>query len=104
MDWMESSTEPSIFASLAESRVCMSLLPSQCPMPAKSYHYSSDNIMANQIFIYEGGRAPQNIRHARIDESLSAIPDEAFMHCPLLLDIEIHKREYPPGGTFVLAK
>lgn len=46
--------------------------------------------MANRIFIYEGGRAPQNVRHARIDDSLAAIPDEAFMLCPHLLDAELH--------------
>jgi hypothetical protein len=58
--------------------------------------------MANRIFIYEGGRAPRHVRHARIDESLTALPEEAFMFCQLLLDVELHNGiEIVERGSFL---
>ena len=42
------------------------------------------------IFIYRGGRAPQHISHARIDESVDEIEDNAFGDCKHLVHVETH--------------
>ena len=42
------------------------------------------------IFIYRGGRAPQHITHARIDESVDEIEDYAFHMCQNLLTVDTH--------------
>ena len=42
------------------------------------------------IFVYRGGRAPQHINHACIDESVDEIEDKAFYYCKNLLTVETH--------------
>ena len=50
----------------------------------------ADEDYDGDIFIYRGGRAPQHITHARIDESLDEIEDKAFFRCENLLTVETH--------------
>ena len=38
------------------------------------------------------GRAPQHITHARIDESVEVIEDDAFLACENLVHVETHNR------------
>ena len=42
------------------------------------------------IFIYRGGRAPLHITHALINESVLEIEDNAFNHCPRLVQVDTH--------------
>jgi hypothetical protein len=42
------------------------------------------------IFIYRGGRAPQHVTHALIDESVDEIEDDSFRGCKHLLTVETH--------------
>ena len=42
------------------------------------------------IFIYRGGRAPQHITHAYIDESVDEIEEYAFCECEHLVQVETH--------------
>ena len=48
----------------------------------------------NDIFVYTGGRVPQHLKniitHARIDESITEVDDEAFRNCPNLQSVEFH--------------
>ena len=44
------------------------------------------------IFLYRGVRAPQHITHARIDESVEIIEDDAFEVCENLVYVETHNR------------
>ena len=53
-------------------------------------HAVDDVVFDGGIFIYRGGRAPQHITHARIDESLDEIEDEAFKDCEHLLMVDTH--------------
>ena len=48
--------------------------------------FDGDNI----FIIYRGGRAPQHVTHARIDESVDEIEEEAFDGCENLLQVETH--------------
>ena len=41
-------------------------------------------------FVYRGGRAPQHITHAHVDESLAEIEDKAFSGCQNLLQVDTH--------------
>ena len=44
-----------------------------------------------EIFIYRGGRAPEHVTHARIDESVYEIIEDAFNNCKEnLLTVETH--------------
>ncbi len=40
--------------------------------------------MADDIFVYTGGRAPHDVRRARICESLDTVPRDAFTDCQLI--------------------
>ena len=42
------------------------------------------------IFIYRGGRAPQHITRARIDESIDEIEEDAFKDCERLMYVDTH--------------
>ncbi|KAK1735687.1 leucine-rich repeat domain-containing protein [Skeletonema marinoi] len=46
------------------------------------------------MFVYTGGRVPEHLRlhitHARVDESVTEIDDEAFARCHRLLDVDCH--------------
>ena len=42
------------------------------------------------IFIYRGGRAPLHVTHARIDESIDEIEENAFADCENLVQVDIH--------------
>ena len=52
--------------------------------------HAVDNEFDGDIFIYRGGRAPQHITHARIDESVDEIGDDAFRFCENLLTVDTH--------------
>jgi hypothetical protein len=55
----------------------------------------------NDIYVYTGGRVPERLRaqitHARIDESVGVIDDEAFRNCQRLQSVEIHTGVYKIG-------
>ena len=64
-------------------------------------HAVDDNNDDGDIFIYRGGRAPQHITHARIDESVDEIEDNAFEYCRRLVKVETHDGIRKIGkGTF----
>ncbi len=48
----------------------------------------------NNIFVYTGGQVPQHLKniitHARIDESITEVDDEAFLHCLILQSVDCH--------------
>ena len=46
----------------------------------------------NGVFVYRGRQAPQHITHARIDESVEEIEDDAFLDCTKLVHVETHNR------------
>ena len=46
--------------------------------------------MADDIFIYRGGRAPQHVTHVLIDESVDEIEANAFDGCENLLTVDTH--------------
>jgi hypothetical protein len=50
----------------------------------------------NDIFVYTGGQVPQHLKniitHARIDESITEVDDEAFLNCPNLQSVDCHAR------------
>lgn len=50
----------------------------------------ADNNFDGDVFIYRGGRAPQHITHALIDESIDEIEDNAFNNCQNLLMVDTH--------------
>lgn len=56
-------------------------------------HAAEDNDAGNvDIYVYRGGRAPQHITHARIDESVEVIEEGAFCGCDNLVYVETHNR------------
>jgi hypothetical protein len=44
------------------------------------------------IFVYTGGRAPRDVRRAKIDESIDTIPANAFRDCEQLIEVEGHDK------------
>jgi len=47
----------------------------------------------DDIFVYTGGRAPRDVRRAKIDESIDTAPASAFFsHCQQLTEVEGHNR------------
>ena len=50
----------------------------------------ADDNFDGDVFIYRGGRAPQHITHALIDESIDEIEDNAFNNCQNLLTVDTH--------------
>src|SRR5210317_1750937 len=44
------------------------------------------------IFVYTGGRAPRDVRRAKIDESVDTIPQQAFRDCRQLIEVEGHNK------------
>ena len=46
----------------------------------------------NDIFVYTGGRAPRDVRRAKIDESIDTIPRDAFRGCEQLIEVEGHDK------------
>ncbi len=51
---------------------------------------SSDEDSDTEVFVYRGGRAPQHITHAIIDESVTEIEANAFNHCKRLVHAKTH--------------
>ena len=51
---------------------------------------NADDDFDGDIFIYRGGRAPQHITHAGIDDSVDEIEVEAFDSCENLLTVDTH--------------
>lgn len=43
-------------------------------------------------FVYTGGRAPHNVRRAKIDESIDTILAFAFFHCTQLIEVKGHDK------------
>jgi len=56
------------------------------------HHYILIIIMADnqEVYVYRGGRAPNNITHAIIDKSVKVIDEEAFENNEILLSVETH--------------
>ena len=52
--------------------------------------HALDDDYDGDIFIYRGGRAPQHITHAIIDDSIDEIDHEAFENCHHLVQVETH--------------
>ena len=50
----------------------------------------ADDDFDGDIFVYRGGRSPQHVTHALIDESVDEIEDQAFYDCQRLLKVETH--------------
>jgi hypothetical protein len=50
------------------------------------------NFGEGDIFVYTGGRAPRDVRRAKIDESIETIPWRAFLNCTELVEVEGHKK------------
>jgi hypothetical protein len=46
----------------------------------------------DDIFVYTGGRAPRDVRRAKIDESIDTIPTIAFADCRQLIEVEGHDK------------
>ena len=46
----------------------------------------------DDIFVYTGGRAPRDVRRARIAENVDTIPQGAFYDCPQLIEVEGHDK------------
>ena len=46
----------------------------------------------DDIFVYTGGRAPRDVRRAKIDESIDTIPRRAFYDCEELIEVEGHNK------------
>jgi len=46
----------------------------------------------DDIFVYTGGRAPRDVRRAKIDESIDTIPREAFVDCEELIEVVGHNK------------
>ncbi len=46
----------------------------------------------DDIFVYTGGRAPRDVRRAKIDESIDTIPGYAFYNCRQLIEVEGHDK------------
>src|SRR6056300_1355422 len=46
----------------------------------------------NDIFVYTGGRAPRDVKRAKIDESIDIIPRDAFHNCQQLIIVEGHDK------------
>ena len=44
------------------------------------------------IFVYTGGRAPRDVKRAKIDESVDTIPRGAFVNCEQLIEVEGHDK------------
>src|SRR5210317_2251423 len=44
------------------------------------------------IFVYTGGRAPHDVRRAKIDESIDTIPARAFYYCRQLIEVVGHDK------------
>ena len=53
-------------------------------------HAVEDDDFDGDIFIYRGGLAPLHVTHARIDESVDEIEDDALKHCEDLVHVETH--------------
>jgi len=75
--------------------VCYNTGLSYCGIMA-DHHEAADNDR-NNMFVYTGGRVPEHLRrhmtHARVDESVSEIDNEAFDGCEHLLWMLIVKEE-----------
>ena len=52
--------------------------------------HAGDDGDDGDIFIYRGGRAPEHITHALIDESIDEIENCAFWNCTRLLQVDTH--------------
>src|SRR6056300_1701960 len=50
----------------------------------------ADHAAGDDIFVYTGGRAPQHVVNAIIDESVEEIDDDAFRYNPNLLSVVCH--------------
>ena len=53
----------------------------------------------NSVYLYTGGNAvPKDVTHVRVDESVTIIPDVAFMHCDNLEEVEL------PDGILIIGR
>ena len=46
----------------------------------------------DDIFVYTGGRAPRDVKRAKIDESVDTIPQSTFQDCTQLIEVEGHDK------------
>ena len=46
----------------------------------------------DDIFVYTGGRAPHDVRRAKIDESVDTIATDAFRDCEQLIEVKGHNK------------
>ena len=52
----------------------------------------ADHVVAKDVFVYTGGRAPQHVVNAIIDESVEEIDDNAFRDNPNVKSVVCHDR------------
>ena len=50
----------------------------------------AEDVFDGDIFIYRGGRAPQHVTHALIDETVDDIEENAFKDCVHLVQVDTH--------------
>ena len=58
----------------------------------------ADHAAGDNIFVYTGGRAPQHVVNAIIDESVDEIDNEAFRNNPNLRSVVCHDRVLKVGA------
>ena len=61
-------------------------------MTADNNQLADGNNNDDDIFVYTGGRAPRDVRRAKIDDSIDTIPREAFADCGQLIEVEGHDK------------
>ncbi len=58
-------------------------------------HHAADD-GGNDIYVYTGGQVPRHLKniitHARIDESITKVDDDAFLNCLYLHSVDFHAR------------
>ena len=55
-------------------------------------HQELADVVSDDIFVYTGGRAPRNVRRAKIDECVDTILRGAFRGCEQLIEVEGHNK------------
>jgi hypothetical protein len=59
---------------------------------ADNHQLLADGNVDDDIFVYTGGRAPRDVRRAKIDEAIDTIPRDAFRGCEQLIEVEGHDK------------